>query len=487
MKQILCLLSAALLLLCLAACGEAADSESTGTYATTVQTAPPPETSPADTTPPETTRATEPSVPSEPTEPSQPSQTDDPVVEAGWQRAYADLVEDFRKIITFRIDPGWEEAWNTGVRLPDVSRTLQDALKHPTDHWSPMVGELPRGKEITEADYGYILHDLDADGTPELFWVGQDHTIFAIFTWHRDAPILLDAYWSRYSGYILDNNTLYTHGSSSAVVTYVYLHTLHQGSLTDAFGFGIDRYEAIPFYETAGDITIPTEEERVDALFDAYPYQNSKFWQSLPVIALTQPPTEYISAAKEGQLPYLQKISRSDFSIWNGPGYDYAFVDTVREATVYTIVAEMTDMEGNLWGKLKSGLGWVDLTLLEQENAHPPIISANFSDADQVTDQNNHHYKGDSPGVAFTVYVYETVTDMTFCPVYYEEDLIFEAPIFSLDTWEPEKAFVADAPFPGDMSMYAIRFTDSRGTEHTYLIGISGRNGALYLTPAPGQ
>ncbi|MBR2880174.1 MAG: hypothetical protein IKC02_05835, partial [Oscillospiraceae bacterium] len=403
-------------------------------------------------------------------------------------RAYADLVEDFRKIITFRIDPGWEEAWNTGVRLPDVSRTLQDALKHPTDHWSPMVGELPRGKEITEADYGYILHDLDADGTPELFWVGQDHTIFAIFTWHRDAPILLDAYWSRYSGYILDNNTLYTHGSSSAVVTYVYLHTLHQGSLTDAFGFGIDRYEAIPFYETAGDITIPTEEERVDALFDAYPYQNSKFWQSLPVIALTQPPTEYISAAKEGQLPYLQKISRSDFSIWNGPGYDYAFVDTVREATVYTIVAEMTDMEGNLWGKLKSGIGWVDLDSIYSFDGKIPLVTANFADLNRIEEPYEAFYPAERYewAVLADIRVTAPVSDVRLLMLEPLDYTVYEEYCY-LGGLEPLQAFVTELYFSGDFTTYGLSLIDEYGMERIFAIGQSGRNGELVVWEVTGN
>ena len=212
---------------------------------------------------------------------------------------------------------------------------------------------------------------------------------------------------------------------------------------------------------------------------------HSEFWLSLPVIPLSQAPTAYEAADSDNLLPYTKKINRKDFPVWSGPGYDYEFVDTVRTATAYTMVAEVPDSEGNLWGLLKSGLGWVDLSLIQQEEAEPPIISANFANADQVADENNHHYRGDTPGTAFAVYIYEAVTNMTVCPVHYEENLVYGEPLFTLDNWTPDKAFVADVQFPGDMSMYAIRFTDSDGNAHTYLIGISGRNGALYLSPAP--
>ena len=480
MKRMLCLLSAALLLLTMAACGKNADVLPVSTTAVPTETTT--ETSPEDTTPTETTQ------PAEPTEVTEPTQPQEPVVESSWQTAYADLAEDFGRIIAFRTSPGFNEAWESGICLPEVSQTLVDALDASAKDLETMIIELSMVNDpCTEDDFGYILRDLNADDTPELFWVHNDHRICAVFTWHEGTPVLLDAYWSRYCGYIGENNTLYARGSGGAEITQATVYVLHQGNLTEAFCFGTDTDSNgnIQFYESVGDTTAPTEEERVKTLYNAYPPEHSQFWLSLPVTPLTEAPTQYVSAAGEGQLPYLQTIHREDFSVWSGPGYDYAFVDTVQDATVYTIVAEIYDFKGNLWGRLRSGLGWVDLTLLRQEEAEPPILSANFSHADHLADETNHFYKGDTSGTAFTVFVYETVTDMTFCPVYYEETPVYEDPIFSLDTWEPDKAFVADVLFPGDMSLYAIRFTDSAGTRHTYLVGISGRNGSLYLTQVP--
>lgn len=40
---------------------------------------------------------------------------------------------------------------------------------------------------------------------------------------------------------------------------------------------------------------------------------------------------------------------------------------------------------------------------------------------------------------------------------------------------------VAGLEFPGDMTMYGIRFTDEENITYVYNIYISGRNGALIL------
>lgn len=63
----------------------------------------------------------------------------------------------------------------------------------------------------------------------------------------------------------------------------------------------------------------------------------------------------------EGFQPYLVYISDPDYPIYKGPGYEYACVGTVEIAAQYTIVEERYDSWGNLWGRLKSGAGWIAL------------------------------------------------------------------------------------------------------------------------------
>ena len=59
---------------------------------------------------------------------------------------------------------------------------------------------------------------------------------------------------------------------------------------------------------------------------------------------------------------YTIKIANPETYIYEHPGFRYNCTDLVGEAGIYTIVEEATDWDGNLWGKLKSGIGWVCLT-----------------------------------------------------------------------------------------------------------------------------
>ncbi len=48
-------------------------------------------------------------------------------------------------------------------------------------------------------------------------------------------------------------------------------------------------------------------------------------------------------------------------TIYSGPGYEYSPAETIAQSTNYTIVEECYN-NARCWGKLKSGLGWVDLS-----------------------------------------------------------------------------------------------------------------------------
>lgn len=59
--------------------------------------------------------------------------------------------------------------------------------------------------------------------------------------------------------------------------------------------------------------------------------------------------------------PYLVKITAHTLNIRAGAGTNHKVVGTVKEKGVYTIVEEKTGTGAKLWGKLKSGVGWVSL------------------------------------------------------------------------------------------------------------------------------
>lgn len=62
-----------------------------------------------------------------------------------------------------------------------------------------------------------------------------------------------------------------------------------------------------------------------------------------------------------GDVPYLVKVTADVLNIRSGPGTDNGRVGSIRDHGVYTIVAESSGKGAMLWGKLKSGAGWISL------------------------------------------------------------------------------------------------------------------------------
>ena len=216
--------------------------------------------------------------------------------------------------------------------------------------------------------------------------------------------------------------------------------------------------------------------------------QNTAPVQTLPAIPTgvseKTESQEPATAVPEKNVPYLQRIERSDQSIYEGPGYDYCFVDTVRQRGTYTIVEEVRDSEGNLWGRLKSGIGWVDLTEIQSEGYKNTLISANYADEDFVLHGAYHHYtSGQEYSIPITIRAYGRIQNVKLYGIELTDaGLLPGADMITLPEMTEEMPLVAELAFPGDMSMYGIQFVDEDGRTRVYSIHISGRNGALILT-----
>lgn len=59
--------------------------------------------------------------------------------------------------------------------------------------------------------------------------------------------------------------------------------------------------------------------------------------------------------------PYVVQVTASTLNIRKGAGTNYSIVGYIKDRGAYTIVAEAEDANGNKWGKLKSGKGWISL------------------------------------------------------------------------------------------------------------------------------
>ncbi len=70
-------------------------------------------------------------------------------------------------------------------------------------------------------------------------------------------------------------------------------------------------------------------------------------------------------AAPVSKVPYVVRITVTDLNIRKGPGTNYSVVGIIKPGA-YTIVSEATGQGATMWGKLKSGIGWVSLDFCEK-------------------------------------------------------------------------------------------------------------------------
>ena len=203
----------------------------------------------------------------------------------------------------------------------------------------------------------------------------------------------------------------------------------------------------------------------------------------IPTEPETEPATEPAAEIAASELPYLQKVSSPDQPIYAGPSYDSEFVGTVKEAGTYTIVEEKWDVEDNLWGRLKSGAGWIDLTEVRFCLQFPNALTAAYANDQLLQSGNFIHF--DASFTDYPVQVVfranEPLTNVVLFSMQLQETMELADEIYSLSRLDPGKPLVVDLDFPGDMTTYAIRYTDGNGDTFTYCICISGRNGALIL------
>lgn len=179
-------------------------------------------------------------------------------------------------------------------------------------------------------------------------------------------------------------------------------------------------------------------------------------------------------------VPYITNIAGS-VGIYQKPDWNSGFVQYVGASGLYTIVEEAYDSSGNLWGRLKSGAGWVILSEGKQQADQSPQVTAQYADQSILNSGNYHHCIADSTEYAVSV-VFRTNISLTNVSLFYVNDVFSFTPgpeAFHIDYWDPGMPFVAEISFPGDMSTFGLRFTDSTGITYTYALSTSGQDGSL--------
>ena len=223
------------------------------------------------------------------------------------------------------------------------------------------------------------------------------------------------------------------------------------------------------------ETTLPTE-ATPPTQTTAPPVDNDMSYQEeeLPIPenpAETVPPVETTEPAGD----YVLRIEDPETMIYAAPGFVNEVTALIDEAGAYTIVEEQTDADGNLWGGLKSGLGWVCLT-------NPPLAPIHADYAEESFNAFHAYWCDETDyitAIGFTPA--EKLTDVKFGLLDWFETESWQMAevLYTMDELDPDHAFLAQVVFWGDMTTYGISFTDADGAERHYAVSISGRDGSL--------
>ena len=172
---------------------------------------------------------------------------------------------------------------------------------------------------------------------------------------------------------------------------------------------------------------------------------------------------------------YTLRVEDPETMIYAGPSFVSGAVGMVGEVGTYTIVEEATDADGNRWGRLKSGAGWLCLTVPPFAPIYADYAPESFNafyafwsdETDYITSI------GFTPG--------ETLTDVKFGLLdwFETESWQMSQVLHTIDEMDPDHPFLAQVVFWGDMTTYGISFTDESGEMRHFAVSISGKDGSL--------
>lgn len=172
---------------------------------------------------------------------------------------------------------------------------------------------------------------------------------------------------------------------------------------------------------------------------------------------------------------------QAEEAIYHGPGYEFGYARDVGERGIYTIVEECRDAHGHLWGRLKSGAGWV--LLMKNEAPAVPFMAA-YADEAFLAQGVYHQYIMEQSEYLVKIALFPqeemyhvSLVEMALGEAGYD-------PARALCTFHrlaPDIPLVAGVIFFGDMTAYGLSFQDGAGNAHLYALSVSGMDGSLVM------
>jgi len=169
--------------------------------------------------------------------------------------------------------------------------------------------------------------------------------------------------------------------------------------------------------------------------------------------------------------------------IYAGPGYAFGVALTLAEDGTFTIVAQEWDSANNLWGKLKSGAGWVFIRSESAIMASSPIL-ADFATEELIAKGPYEYILIDQTENAteLAICANEPLTDLCFFESVHDGDACTHNPLYTMPELTVEKPIVAAVAFYGSNTTYGLSFTDASGVKRCFEISLSGVDGFVVLT-----
>ena len=199
--------------------------------------------------------------------------------------------------------------------------------------------------------------------------------------------------------------------------------------------------------------------------------------------------TPTASAAASSPQPvrelYRITVGTENIPIYDGPGYQCTLVDRISTPGVYTIVEETRDAEGNLWGKLKSGIGWIHVAYMNTDVAGVAPIVLDYADEDLIA--GGHFYACGNSGAEYVIpaviHGKLHLNNILLCEMVMDEwgGLTPGQTVGSWQELPVDIPIVAYLEFPGDFTTYGLSFTDDYGNSYAYIFYLSGMDGSLVL------
>ncbi len=175
---------------------------------------------------------------------------------------------------------------------------------------------------------------------------------------------------------------------------------------------------------------------------------------------------------------YIIMINNPGQPIYEGPSYDERMLGIVRKPTGYTIVEEAVDYAGTLWGRLKSGAGWIDLDSVRNWDGTIHSFSAWFVDVDSAD------YYEDTELTHLYQYAcflpWEHMMDISFRSCHgMDPEGTMSGEVLHIPYMNADNEYIIALTFPHDFSEFLMSFTTADGAEHQYRLVYSLRNGEL--------